>query len=458
MEAQLDRFVLEKMSESRIPGISIAVVKNGELLYSRGFGFRDIQAGKPSTSRSVYGIGSITKSFTAVGIMQLVEKGLISLDDPVEKFVPLKLRPFGEPVRIHHLLTHSSGIPSLGYAEAFLDGVLYVDDIWLPVATPDDVIAFAQDAEKWAFTLPGKRFFYSNTGYVLLGKIISKVSGMSYEEYIKENILEPLKMKRSYFFKEEVENDPDVARGYAVDREGKHIPKDFPYGITADGGLLSNVLDLLKYLTMYLNRGEYEGDRILEKGSIEAMETPYIQVPWQTFGNEGYGYGWIIHPDFLGERLIEHSGSVLIYTGFVGYIPKKNTGVAVLANSSGYPLSAIGMYALALVLGKNPEKELPFVKEERTLKRLEGIYEGYKGSVRFSIKRDGSFLVLERISRLGKYSLVLVPQKIEDNTVICFTLSNGRKITVEFYIGKDGSVEVIYERYRLLKQGALYQG
>ena len=455
MKTQLNRFVLEKMSESRIPGISIAVVKNGELLYSKGFGFRDIQSGKPSTSRSVYGIGSITKSFTALAIMQLVEKGLISLDDPVEKYLPIKLKPFGEPVTIHHLLTHSSGIPSLGYAETFLDGALYVDDVWLPVATADDIITFAQDAEKWAFTSPGKRFFYSNTGYVLLGKIISKVSGMSYEEYVKENILEPLKMKRSYFFKEDVENDPDVATGYAVDKEGKHIPKDFPYGITADGGLLSNVLDLVKYLTMYLNRGEYEGNRILEKSSIEAMENPYIQVPGQIFGNEGYGYGWAIHSNFLGERLIEHSGSVLIYTGFVGYIPEKNIGVAVLANSSGYPLSAIGMYALALALGKNPEEELPLVKEEKVLKKLEGIYEGYKGTVRCSIKKDGSFLVLEMLSRLGKYSLVLVPQKIEDNTVICFTLSNGRKIIMEFYIGKDGSVEVIYERYKLLKQGAL---
>lgn len=321
--AKLDGFVIEKMSESRIPGVSIAIVKNGRILYSKGFGFRNINSGEPSTPMTVYGIGSITKSFTALAIMQLVERGLISLDDPIEKIIPLNLRPFGKPVTIHHLLTHSSGIPSLGYAEAFLNGTLYIEDKWLPVATPEDIISFAKDAERWAFTAPGKRFFYSNTGYVFLGKIISKVSQISYERYIEENILKPLRMTRSYFFKKEVDKDPDVASGYVIDQEGKHILKEFPYGITADGGLLSNVLDLTNYLTMYINRGRYNGIKILEESSVERMETPYIGVPGGTFGNGGYGYGWKIHPDFLGERLVEHSGSVLIYTGFVGYIPEK---------------------------------------------------------------------------------------------------------------------------------------
>ncbi|USS40663.1 serine hydrolase [Thermococcus aggregans] len=449
---ELEKFIMEKMSENKMPGISIALVEDSEVVYSRGFGFRNLETGAPATPRTVYGIGSITKSFTALAIMQLVEKGLISLDDPVEKYIPIKLRPFGEPVRIHHLLTHSSGIPSLGYAEAFIDGILNIGHGWLPVATPEDVITFAQDAEKWAFTKPGERFFYSNSGYVMLGKIISEVSGMPYEEYVKENILKPLEMNRSYFFKEEVDKDPDVATGYVIDPQKEaHIPKSFPYGITADGGLLSNVLDLAKYLTMYINRGEYNGVKIVEKDSIESMETPYIKVPWEIFGGEGYGYGLIIHPDFLGERLIQHSGSVLIYTGFIGYIPEKKLGVAVLANSAGYPLSSIGMYALALMLGKNPEEDLPFIRRERILKKLEGTYEGYKGSIKFNVKRQGDFLLLEMASRFMNSTIPLVPERVEDNTVVCFTLSNGRKVSAEFYI-KDKEVELIYERYKLVKQ------
>ncbi|MDK2870648.1 MAG: hypothetical protein PWP39_1883 [Pyrococcus sp.] len=449
---QFEKFVVEKMSESRMPGISVALIKDGEVVYSRGFGFRDLESGLPTTSRTVYGIGSITKSFTALAIMQLVEKGLISLDDPVEKYIPMKLRPFGEPVRIHHLLTHSSGIPSLGYAEAFIDGVLNVGHSWLPVATPEDIIAFAQDAEKWAFTKPGERFFYSNTGYVMLGKIISEVSGMLYEEYVKENILKPLEMDHSYFFKKEVDKEFDVATGYVLDPQKEaHIPKSFPYGITADGGLLSNVLDLAKYLTMYINRGEYKGVKIIEKESIETMETPHIRVPWEIFGEESYGYGLIIHPDFVGERLIQHSGSVLIYTGFIGYISEKKLGVAVLANSSGYSLSSIGMYGLALMLGKDPERELPFIRRERILKKLEGTYKGYKGTIKFNVKSHGGFLFLEMTSRLMNYTIHLVPEKVEDNTVVCSTLSNGRKMSAEFYI-KDNKIELIYERHKLVKE------
>lgn len=91
---ELEKFIIEKMSENKMLGISIALVEDGEVVYSRGFGFRNLENGAPATSRTVYGIGSITKSFTALAIMQLVEKGLISLDDPVEKYIPIKLRPF----------------------------------------------------------------------------------------------------------------------------------------------------------------------------------------------------------------------------------------------------------------------------------------------------------------------------------------------------------------------------
>jgi CubicO group peptidase (beta-lactamase class C family) len=131
-----------------------------------------------------------------------------------------------------------------------------------------------------------------------------------------------------------IEADPDSAVGYVV-IQGKPVRKPFPYGITSDGGLFSNTLDLAKYLRMFLNRG----DGIVSKESIEAMEKPYIGVPWQLFGGESYGYGLIIYPNFLGRRLIGHSGSVLNYTGFIGYIPSEDIGIAVLENSPNYPPS-----------------------------------------------------------------------------------------------------------------------
>jgi len=441
---------MEKMSETKIPGLSIAVIEGNEVIYSRGFGFRDLNSGAPATPSTIYGIGSITKSFTALAIMQLVEEGKLDLRDPVDKYVPLKLRPLGKPATIHNLLTHSSGIPALAYAEAFIRGLLEEGETWLPIATPEDIIAFMRGAEEWAVAKPGERFFYLNEGYVLLGYIISKVSGIKYVEYVKKRILGPLGMKRSYFDKNEVERDPDVATPYIIDKEGKHIPSRFPYGITSDGGLLSNALDLAKYVIMYLDRGKLNGTEIISAKSIELMEKPYIKVPFELFGGEAYGYGLIVYPNFLGHKLIGHSGSVWVYTAFMGYIPERKIGVTVLANSSGYPLSYIGMYALANMLGKSPE-ELPFIRMEGLLKKLEGTYESYKGTMRLIVERQGDFLFIKRKSKYIEESIPLVFEKAEDDTVLFYTLSGGRKIYAEFRV-KNGKIELLYERYKLMKR------
>ncbi|MBC7122159.1 MAG: serine hydrolase [Pseudothermotoga sp.] len=448
--SKLEDFILEKMRQTKMPALSIALIQDGQIVYKRGFGFRVLETYAPADENTVYGVGSITKSFTALAIVKLAEERKIDLEKPVEEYLPIKLRPFGEPVRVKHLLYHASGIPSLGYAEAFIDGAFGLGDGWLPVKDPQDVLLFAKDAESWAFTKPNERFFYSNSGYVMLGKIVSTVTGMSYEEYVKRYILEPLGMTRSYFSRDEVEKDPNVAAGYVLDPQGHHVRKPFPYGISSDGGLLSNVLDLSKYLLFYINKGELEGARIVSKESIESMEEGRIPVPWESFGDEKYGFGWIIHPNFLGEKLVEHSGSVLIYTGFVGYIPAKKIGVAVLSNCAGYPLSNIGMYALALMLKKDPDEEFDFVKFDKILHKLVGRYEGYKKSVAFDVKRNGDFLLMEMVSRNLKLSSVLVPEKVEKEYVKCFTLQNFRKMDVEFFI-EPNRVTMIYERYKLIK-------
>ncbi|WP_041075583.1 serine hydrolase [Thermotoga caldifontis] len=448
--SKLEDFILEKMRQTKMPALSIALIQDGQIVYKRGFGFRVLETYAPADENTVYGVGSITKSFTALAIVKLAEEGKIDLEKPVEEYLPIKLRPFGEPVRVKHLLYHASGIPSLGYAEAFIDGAFGLGDGWLPVKDPQDVLLFAKDAESWAFTKPNERFFYSNSGYVMLGKIVSTVTGMSYEEYVKRYILEPLGMTRSYFSRDEVEKDPNVAAGYVLDPQGHHVRKPFPYGISSDGGLLSNVMDLSRYLIFYMNGGEFEGKRIVSKRSIETMVTGHIPAPWESFGDETYGYGWIVHPNFLGERLIEHSGSVLIYTGFVGYVPERKIAVAVLSNCAGYPLSNIGMYALALMLDKDPEESLEFVRSDRVLQSLVGRYEGYRKSVAFDVKRSGEFLIMEMVSRNLKLSSILVPEKVEKDYVKCFTLQNFRKMDVEFFI-EPNRIVLLYERYKLIK-------
>jgi len=447
---RLEEFILNRMRESRLPGLSIGLIKNGELVYSRGFGFRDIERGLPATPGTIYGIGSITKSFTALAILKLAEEGRLSLQDQVEKYVPLRLRALNEPVLVHHLLTHSSGIPALGYAEAFINGVLNLDSSWLPLSAPNDVLTFMSHASEWAVAKPGERFFYLNEGYVILGEIIRKVSGMPYDEYVTRHILKPLGMGRTYFKADDVNKDPDVAAPYIVDEEGRHLVSRFPFGITSDGGLLSNVIDMSRYVAMLINRGELNGVRVISREYLELAERKYIDVPWRVIGDEGYGYGLVVSDNFMGERLISHGGNVLVYTAYMAYMPARGVGVVVMANAQGYPLANVGMYALALMLNHDPDKEIGVFIRENTARLLEGVYESYGGAVRVRVSRRGDFLVLESTTKHTREATILVPEEVRHDYARYFTLVNGVKTPAEFHITNNG-VELIYERFKLVK-------
>ncbi|MCL0048772.1 serine hydrolase [Dehalococcoidia bacterium] len=452
---KLEEFIFTKMSETKLPGLSAAIVKGDKVIWAKAFGFRDLERGLAATPHTLYGIGSVTKSFTALSIMQLAEQGKLNVDDPVDTYVPINIRPWGESIRISHLMSHSSGIPALAYAEAVIRGATGAGENWFPIASCSDLLTFMADAQDWTLTRPGERWFYLNEGYALLGYIIEKCSGMPYEEYVHKHVLAPLGMKRSFFSKEEVEKDPDAATPYIITREGERKPSTYSYGgISSDGALISSVLDLSKYVAMYLEWGEYDGTRLLSKDSIEAMETPQVALPHQgPFGEGSYGYGLSIAPDFLGYKLVGHGGSVLVATAYMGFIPGQGVGIALLANGSGYLLSQLGMYGLAILLEKDPES-LPFVQRERALTELVGTYETYRGTMKAQVKRMGDFLTIEIKDRYNDLVVQLVPEAVEGNSRTFYTLGAGIKLPVEFRVG-EGEIDLIYERYRLQKTGKL---
>jgi len=436
-----------------MPAISVAAVEDGQIIYSKGFGLRNRAYGLAATPNTLYAIGSVTKSFTALSIMQLFNEGKLSLEDPVSEYAPLELKSMGEPVKIWHLLTHSSGIPALAYAEAIIRYATGAGGKWIPMATYDELLAFMQEAEKWALTKPGERWFYLNEGYLLLGYIIEKVSGVSYQKYVENNILEPLGMKRTFFGREKLERDPDAAVPYIITKEGEQKESVYVYSLSADGGLISNVMDLARYIIMYLNRGEYNGNRILPPHLIEEMEKPRVKLPVQIFGGEAYAYGLMTIPNFLGYKLVGHGGSVLTATAYIGYIPERKIGIALLANGSGYPLSQLGMYGLALMLGEDPEK-LPFIKLERQLESLTGRYQTYKGTMDAQVVKKGSFLCVIIKDKYMEEVVPLFPENLEGNVKTFYTLQGAGKLKVEFIVnGKD--VDLLFERYRLKRVGVL---
>jgi len=453
--AKLEEFIFAKMSETKLPGLSAAIVRGDEVVWAKAFGFRDLERGLAATPHTLYGIGSVTKSFTALSIMQLAEQGKLRLDDPVGRHVPLDIKPAGETIRISHLLSHSSGIPALAYAEAVIRGATGAGENWFPIASCADLLTFMADAQDWTLTRPGERWFYLNEGYALLGHIIEKCSGLPYEEYVQRHVLAPLGMERSFFSKEEVEKDPDAATPYIITRDGERKPSTYPYGgISSDGALISSVLDLSKYVAMYLEWGEYGGTRLLSQDSVEAMETPQVALPHQgPFGQGSYGYGLSLTPDFLGHKLVGHGGSVLVATAYIGFVPEQGVGIALLANGSGYLLSQLGMYGLAILLEKDPES-LPFVRIAGALTELVGTYETYKGTMKAQVKRMGDFLILEIKDKYNDLAVPLVPEAIQGETRAFYTLGSGMKLPVEFRVNETG-IDLIYERYRLRKTGKL---
>lgn len=446
----LEEFVRERMRRTRLPGVSLAAARDEEIIYARGFGFSDLERGIPATPSTAYGIGSITKSFTALGILQLCEEGKLSLADPVEKFLPLKIRPFGEPIQVEHLLSHTAGIPALGYAEAGIRWEQGTGGMPLALATVEDFVAWLNGAADWVEARPGERWFYLNEGYILLGGLIEKLSGLPYADYVRKRILEPLGMRNTGFLREEV---PELATPYVVPQEGPPRPgKIRPIPIGSDGALVSTALDLAKYLGMWLRRG----DPLIKPESYEELVKPRVPMPaeprWSgPVGPAFYALGLTVQK-FLGRTLIGHGGSVLVYTAHLGFIPEEGVGVAVLANGSGYPMAQLAQAALAFLLAE-PLEKLPFVQLEALGKRIFGIYSTYRGTMRATLRPRGGAAELVLEDREAPLVVVLALEEIAEGEVRFRAVLGERTTTVSVRL-KDPP-ELIYEQYKFRHLGAL---
>ena len=460
----LESFIFEKMSSTRLPGLSIALVRDGQVVYARGFGLADIAAGRAATPETIFGAASVTKSFIAIAVLQLAEKGLLKLDDPVDRFVPWPIKSDKGTVRIEHLLAHTSGTPALGYIEAVLRHAHGIGGCWLPVGGPRDIPAFMAGAESWNETAPGERWFYLNEGYVLLGEIIEKITGLRYEQYVKQHVLDPLDMTRSFFAESDIARDGQLAVPYVLPKEADPKPGRYLYNVMGgDAALFTNVLDLARYVTMFMNRGR----GVMSESSYESMVRPRVSLPAQPMPQllgkpdsaakpGGYGLGVIVSDNFLGEPLIGHTGSLIVSTSYIAYMPKSRVGVALLCNGNGYGMANLGKVALATMLGKDPQQELGFLRVDKALKDLTGHYETFRGTLKTKITKAGDFLRMEWLcGPQSPAANTLVPERLDGSEPRFFTITDGAKLPVQFRHVPGGAVELIYERYKFKRTAPL---
>jgi len=453
---KLEKYIFRRMGESGSVGLSIAIIKEDKIRYSKGFGFRDFIQGISASPETIYCVGSVTKSFTALAVMQLCEEKLLNIEDPVDLYLPFNTKPMGEKILVKHLLSHTSGIPHLGYAEATLSATADTTENWLPICSPEDLLVFMDGAEEWPLAKPGQRYGYLNEGFILLGKIIEKVSGISYPEYVKEKILKPLSMNRSTFYEDDVKNDKNVATPYIRSQSGSIVATRYPYGqMIADGGLMSNAIDLVKFLNMCLHEGTLDGVKVTSSETIRNMMKPKIHTNEETVAGAGpryYGYGFRIKSNFLGRTLIHHSGSVFGSSAYISMIPEEKTGVAIVANG-GYVVEDIGEYSTAWILGEDPTL-IPYFKREQTLNELTGIYKTFRNLSNYKVVRSGGILQLQSSFGQRTFSTPLIPVNLDDE-IKQFNVYGIDTTTTVYFIHRDEENYMMYESNLAKKVGSL---
>jgi len=348
---------------------SILIARRGRVLLSKGYGMANIEHRVANTPQTRFRLGSITKPFTAIAILQLQERGLLSVNDPIRKHLP-DYPKVGDTITIHHLLTHTSGI--LSYTS--------LPDYRETMAIPSPPRKSIDKVKHLPLEFPpGARFKYNNSGYILLGLIIETVSGKSYEQYVAENVLRPAKMKNSGY-----DHNYTILRhrasGYERLRTGflanaRYIDMTTPH---AAGALYSTVGDL------YLFERALRGEALLKKRSLEKAFTPF---------KENYGYGWFI-VRALRRKCIGHQGSINGFASFLMRFPDDDVCIIVLSNYYHAPAMQIAGGLAEVVFGE---------KHRRTPRRVAvkvdpALYDAYVGQ--YALPPNYTVTITKEKSRL----------------------------------------------------------
>ena len=289
LEAEIDAIMMAAFPADK-PGAAVAVVKDGSVVYRKGFGLANLELKTPMQPEMVFEIGSVTKQFTSTAILMLVEQGRLALDDDIKKFFP-DYPDKGAKITVEHLLTHTSGIKSYTGSPKWLP-------LWRKDMTPQEIVDLTKD-DPLEFQ-PGSQWSYNNTGYVMLGAIVEKLSGGSYADFLAKNVFEPAGMKTALYGSHET-LIPNRAYGYA--RQGDSF-KNAPYlSLTqpyAAGSLMMSVDDLVAW------EAAVSSGKLISKASWERAFAPYKLSTGEV---TSYGYGWGVDA-YEGRAMVRHNGGI----------------------------------------------------------------------------------------------------------------------------------------------------
>jgi CubicO group peptidase (beta-lactamase class C family) len=320
--AAIERFVQKEMAAQRIPGLALGIVKDDRIAYMRGFGKAD-ESGRAVTPQTPFIIGSVSKSFTALAIMQLVEAGKVELDAPVQRYLPwfrVADEEASAEITVRHLLNQTSGL-STKTGRSF-QGSGDTSDRALETAV--------RKLRSAGLTAPvGEKYQYSTINYSVLGLIAQTVAGQSYESYVQTQIFDPLRMRDSFTSEAAAEQD-GLATGYNY-WFGRPRAADLPYNrrLIPAGYLISSAEDMSHYLIAQLNGGRYRAASVLSPKGVDELHQPGAPTPKT---GTSYGMGWFIGP-INKIPAIYHQGEVLNFHANAVLVPESQTGLIVLMNA-----------------------------------------------------------------------------------------------------------------------------
>lgn len=433
-----------------VPGLAVGIYKDGKVIFSEGFGFRDREAQLPVTPATLFAIGSSTKAFTAAGLAMLVEDGKLEWDKPVINYLPdFKLMDdfATREMTAVDLLTHQSGLPRhdlMWYGSGFSRMEIFERLRHLP--------SNKSFRSAWQ---------YQNLMYLTAGILTERISGQSWEDFTRQRIFSPLGMEHSFFAHKNVPQELPLAQPYrkTEKEEVLRMPHRDIYAIGPAGSIYSNVEDMLQWVQFHLNSGKVDDKQLLPATAVQKLHSPHKVIENSTsaampeLSSSSYGLGWFAMRN-KDLDVVHHGGNIDGFSALVYLLPGKNTGMVFLTNLNGNPLpgllaryatdllfdrEAIDWYARAFGDGsaETPKKEeakpTPGTKPSRALKEFAGRYEhpGY-GIVELKMEKDSLQFAFNTFrGKLRHWHYDVFQVRFEEF---------GQDMFVTFYAGKDGIV------------------
>lgn len=366
--AGFDEFVGQVMKDWKVPGVAVAIVKDGKVILAKGYGERDTHKHLPVTSQTLFAIGSITKSFTVSAMGMLVDEGKLDWDKPVREYLP-EFKMY-DPVASEHmtprdLVTHRSGLPRH-------DTLWYSSDF-----------SRADMVRRLRYLEPNKDFRstyqYNNLMFMTAGYLVGRVAGTTWEDFVRRRILDPLGMKNTNYSVDESQKSRDFAMPY---QNADGVVKDMPFHnidqIAPAGSINSNVDEMAQYLLFHLSKGMHGQTRLLSENNENQMQSPQMVMPnserWKEIGLASYGMALGVS-SYRGHKFVSHGGAIDGFTAQLSLMPQDNIGVIVLANldSNKNPVPILvtyGVYDRLLGLEPTPWDQR-FLNDEQKSKQSE---------------------------------------------------------------------------------------